>query len=175
MKKILYVCALLLISLSLIGCQSDPIPEPEVIEKVRVYVGLSTHEGTTKGFIDVPKGSKILQVIQPEIIVGHTFVQFENSEGLPITEDDVVNEITTIYVIYTVNEHTLYFHSNGGSEIPPMVFRYTQAVQPNKYIPTKEGYTFVGWYGDEALTKPISIFFAEDYDVHLYAKWTPNE
>lgn len=39
---------------------------------------------------------------------------------------------------------------------------------------TKEGYTFAGWYTDEALTQPFSEDTAITKNTVLYAKWTED-
>ena len=40
--------------------------------------------------------------------------------------------------------------------------------------PTREGYTFGGWYTDEACTKPFVEGTPMNANFHLYAKWTPT-
>ena len=40
--------------------------------------------------------------------------------------------------------------------------------------PTKAGYTFGGWYTNEALTTPYTSGTAIEEDLKLYAKWTAN-
>lgn len=51
----------------------------------------------------------------------------------------------------------------------------TEKGQPMKAPanPVKEGYTFGGWYGDEALTSPWNFNAPVTGDMTLYAKWTP--
>ncbi len=41
--------------------------------------------------------------------------------------------------------------------------------------PTREGYTFAGWYTDEACTEAYDFSVAVTADMTLYAKWTKNE
>ena len=41
--------------------------------------------------------------------------------------------------------------------------------------PTREGYTFAGWYTDAACTKAYDFATAVTSDMTLYAKWTKNE
>lgn len=46
-------------------------------------------------------------------------------------------------------------------------------------VPTKEGYTFDGWYSDEELTEKADVNYVYyryvDKDVYLYAKMVPSE
>ena len=74
------------------------------------------------------------------------------------------------------NEYTLTFETNGGSVIDPVTKRYGSVIDLTSYTPTKEGYSFTGWYTDEALTDKIeSITLIGDTTV--YAGWEeePNE
>ena len=41
-------------------------------------------------------------------------------------------------------------------------------------IPTKEGYTFVGWYKDQSLTEKFEDYDNIEEDITLYAKWNNN-
>ena len=41
--------------------------------------------------------------------------------------------------------------------------------------PTREGYTFAGWYTDEACTEAYDFSVAVTADMTLYAKWVKNE
>ena len=40
--------------------------------------------------------------------------------------------------------------------------------------PTREGYTFGGWYSDDALNDPWDFDTQIAGDTELYAKWIPN-
>lgn len=67
--------------------------------------------------------------------------------------------------------YLIHFNTNGGSTIPD------QTVEAGKLPttpdnPTKDGYTFAGWYTDEALTTPFSFTSQLSSDVTLYAKWS---
>ena len=69
--------------------------------------------------------------------------------------------------------YILAFMSNGGSYVTPLDQKYgTEIEKPAD--PVKQGYTFAGWYTDEALTKPYTIpATMPDQDALVYAKWTP--
>ena len=69
------------------------------------------------------------------------------------------------------------FETNGGSTITSMTFNEeTTFTLPND--PTKDGFTFDGWYLEETLETPFSIegvLALEPVDtLTLYAKWTIN-
>jgi uncharacterized repeat protein (TIGR02543 family) len=157
------------------GCESQVENDPDSFETVKISIFLPNDQNKPSLSYQVPRDVRFLSLIPTTELEGYTFVGYIDHRGYPITEYTTSDDSMAIYAIYTVNEHTLYFHVNGGTALSPVTFKYTEAVVPNNYIPTKENHTFAGWYKDEALTQPIGIFFAEDNDVHIYAKWTPNE
>ncbi len=66
---------------------------------------------------------------------------------------------------------TLFFNTSGGSEVATMVLSEKDSLQTTQ--PTKEGYTFVGWYLDEEYSVPLTLG-AIDFtssSVSAYAKW----
>ncbi len=46
--------------------------------------------------------------------------------------------------------------------------------KPISYVPTKDGYTFAGWYADEACTIAYNFDTALNANTTIYAKWTQN-
>ena len=75
----------------------------------------------------------------------------------------------------TSQEITVTYNSNGGSEVAPETFEttnYEGITLTELPKPTREHYTFSGWYTNAALTNPASN--AKIYaNTTLYAKWTP--
>ena len=51
---------------------------------------------------------------------------------------------------------------------------HTDKCYVNSYdpAPTKQGYTFAGWYKDEACTQPADTSLKLEADITVYAKWT---
>lgn len=69
---------------------------------------------------------------------------------------------------------TVSFDTDGGSSMGPVTIGYdTKLAAPAN--PTKEHYSFLGWYTDEALTTAFSFDTAIKEDITLYAKWKLNE
>lgn len=67
------------------------------------------------------------------------------------------------------------FNSNGGSEVATVNITSGSAITAPT-APTREGYTFIGWYKEAALENAWD--FAADKvtaNITLYAKWTKNE
>ena len=71
-------------------------------------------------------------------------------------------------VSYSVN-----FNSNGGTKVKAVNVRAgNTVVKPED--PTKEGYTFGGWYQDEELTQVYDFATPVKKSFSLYAKWVEN-
>ena len=70
----------------------------------------------------------------------------------------------------TTDYYTLTFDANGGSSISAIHPSEYTTVDLTKYTPTREGYTFTGWYSDKDLTTKItSIRLTRNTTV--YAGW----
>ena len=69
-----------------------------------------------------------------------------------------------------VTNYTVTFDSNGGSSVAKQtVASGKTASKPAD--PTKEGYTFGGWYTDKELTEAYDFGTAVKKSITLYAKW----
>lgn len=67
--------------------------------------------------------------------------------------------------------YTVTFVSNGGSLVASQtVSSGSKATAPA--VPTREGYTFEGWYRDSSLSNIFSFDTAITGNITLYAKWT---
>lgn len=84
--------------------------------------------------------------------------------------------------LYYINDSgTLFRLSDGinvvlaygdGSSSSSAVFKGNKLLKPAD--PTREGYTFAGWYKDEACTEAYDFSAAVTADMTLYAKWVKN-
>ena len=73
-------------------------------------------------------------------------------------------------IIIKAVDCTLSFETNGGSVIDPHKDKTGNTIDLSEFTTTKEGYSFTGWYRDEALTDKIeSITLIGDTTV--YAGW----
>ncbi|MFA5607454.1 MAG: leucine-rich repeat protein [Leucobacter sp.] len=82
----------------------------------------------------------------------------------PVTDD------LTLYAGWDVVVLTVSFDSDGGSPVAPQSVNYGDiAAEPAE--PTREGFTFAGWFTDAALTTPYDFSTAVTSDVTLYAGW----
>ena len=102
----------------------------------------------------------------------------EKSGGTKITTDTVFSANTTVYAQWThtgdnnppVNYYTLRFETGGGSAIPGVRETYNTYIDLTKYVPTRHGYTFVGWYSEQSLVNKVSDIYLTG-DRTVYAGW----
>ena len=81
-----------------------------------------------------------------------------------------VTEPMTLYAKWNPKEYTVSFASNGGTAVNSVKYKYESKLsKPSD--PVREGYVFVGWYTDEALTKAFSFDTVPSGNFTLYAKW----
>ena len=72
-------------------------------------------------------------------------------------------------------KHKVTFDSQSGSAVAGKMVSYTdKIIAPN--TPSRQGYTFAGWYTDTAFTTAWNFAndMMPDNDLTLYAKWTKN-
>jgi uncharacterized repeat protein (TIGR02543 family) len=109
--------------------------------------------------------------------VGHTFEGWFTDVGLTqaFTFTTMPASNLTLYAKWTINQYTITFETNGGSSIASITGDYGDSVSvPND--PTREGYTFNGWYADANLTQSTTVPNAIPAEnLTLYAKWTINQ
>ena len=103
---------------------------------------------------------------------------FDFSQPVPLPNPlpaDGTQPVITLYAKWTLNPApgvgtaVVTFDSNGGSAVPSQTIAQGSApILPSN--PTKDGYTFAGWYTDAACTAPYdgSVLNA---DTTLYAGW----
>lgn len=75
-----------------------------------------------------------------------------------------------LYAKWAINKYTITFDSKGGSSVASI------AQVPNSKVttptaPTKNGYTFDGWYTDSDLTTTYTFTTMPEQNFTLYAKW----
>ena len=68
------------------------------------------------------------------------------------------------------SKYNVTFETNGGTIVSSQKIESgNTATKPSD--PTKKGYTFIGWYSDEALNTLYDFASAVNNDITLYAKW----
>jgi len=159
MKKILI--AILLVALTLFavtGCQAKTYT-----------VTFDTDGGSAVNAETVTDGETATKPAAPTK-EGYTFAGWFVGED----EYDFASAVTadvTVKAKWTINEYTVSFDADGGSVVDSLTVKHGEAAA-KPADPTKEGYTFAGWFaGDAAYVFDTAV----TADVALKAKWTINE
>jgi uncharacterized repeat protein (TIGR02543 family) len=103
---------------------------------------------------------------------GKTFMGWFYDEELtqPFLTSDVIIADTTLYAKWEDITYTVTFETYEGSDLSAQVVNYNgKATQPQE--PTYEGYTFEGWFADDAFETPFDFSLIISADVTVYAKW----
>ena len=93
---------------------------------------------------------------------GYTFIGWDKE--IPTT---MPAENMTVTAQWEINQYTITFDTNGGSEIAPITQDYGTAITAPE-APEREGYTFIGW--DKAIPETMP---AEN--ITLKARWKDTE
>lgn len=94
----------------------------------------------------------------------------------PVHATDICNQTAdfTLHAKWEINTVTISFNSNGGSAVTDASIEYNALMSAVKPVdPTRSGYSFEGWFYDEALTNAVvwSDNCTATTDFTLYAKW----
>ena len=166
MRKLLTVLAFLLIFLT--ACNQTTEFKITFIENGGVALEDLTIKTTDTSF-DLPT----------PVREGYTFDGWFTDEALTLPFS-IASLLTrsggiTLYAKWTqiINQFTVTYQTNGGSTIAPVVYEMGETiVEPTQ--PTKIGYTFSGWFTDEALTQAYTFGPMPESNLTLYVKWIIN-
>ena len=142
------------------------------------YVYFTVNYGETSDFVNYTSGGGVYRYKLGDTEASGAFsaTGHYNCCDSPIACDAQGN-------LYYINDSGTLFKLNAGMKISfntgegsKVDFQTTAAngsvVKPAD--PTREGYTFAGWYTDEACTEAYKFDAAVTADMTLYAKWTKN-
>lgn len=163
------------------------LPDPIPAETSRVYIdGIQVYGVVTDALHEVllDNGS----TIDSELVINGNSVSSPNPTKTGYSfngwyfEDTLVNPYSnapityslTLYAKWTINQYTITFNSNGGSAVSAITDDYNASVSAPS-DPTREGYTFAGWYSDVGLTSAYTFSTMPAQSITLYAKWTINQ
>ncbi|OME91200.1 InlB B-repeat-containing protein [Paenibacillus sp. FSL K6-1122] len=122
--------------------------------------------GATNKTDNVPFGATMLLRLGTPTWQGYSFTGWSPTPPNTMPAEDV--QFTAQWAI---NDYTVNFDSNGGSEEVPAQTVGFGATISTPTEPTKDGYVFGGWYSDNTLTNAYDFATAVTADLTLYAKW----
>jgi uncharacterized repeat protein (TIGR02543 family) len=79
----------------------------------------------------------------------------------------------TFYAAWQVNSNTITFDTNGGSTVSSQTVNSGGTATLPSPAPTKDNFTFGGWYSDSELTSTYNFSTTVLTNITLYAKWNP--
>ena len=82
---------------------------------------------------------------------------------------------TTLFGVWKAEDHTLTWDANGGNGGTTTKQKFDEVIKAPDAKPTKEGYTFTGWYVDKNCTIALPGDMTVDGDRTLYAGWTAEK
>ena len=140
----------------------------------------NTYDYTVRHIKQLPDGSYDEANAEVETLSGKfealaAVTAKDYGEHYPTNDADTKQNIKiekglTIDVKYDLDEHTLTFETNGGSAINPVTVRHGNAVA-RPADPTKDKYTFIGWYVDPEFTAKYDFATVLEADKTIYAKF----
>lgn len=104
------------------------------------------------------------------------FALTENGTYTLYAKDKAGNETTVVVTIDIPPEtYTLAFDTDGGAPVPAVQTLTAGATPAAVTSPTKEGYTFLGWYNDDNEKVDLPAFEMPENDVTLKAWWEKTD
>ena len=124
-------------------------------------ITFDTAGGSTVASITQDYGTAITAPADPTR-EGYTFIGWDKAIPSTMPAENMI-----ITAKWKVNQYTITFDSNGGSEIAPITQDYGTAITAPAN-PTREGYTFIGWDKAIPATMPAE-------NMTITAKWKVNQ
>ena len=103
---------------------------------------------------------------------GYTFIGWYLEESFinKVTFPFEVTKDQTLYAKWEENTYNVHFELNGGTGVTDLK---TNKIEKEP-LPTRDGYTFLGWYLEESFINKVTFPFEVTKDQTLYAKWEEN-
>ena len=163
------------------GCQKDPEDSTggsTGTPSITYTLSFETNGGSTIDPVSVAENGSVDVSEYVPFKEGFYFYGWTVDEELTTRAENilVMTEDTKLYAEWGEEEkYTLSFETNGGTAIESVMYR------PNDYLqvpaePTRENFSFGGWYKDAAFTQEFSFYAAPQMpkkSITIYAKWNP--
>lgn len=172
----LTVLALLCVALLAVSCRTntpdDPTKETDTTAPdEKLTVTFDYRDGSAPVAVQLNAGETVSEPEAPSR-PGYSFGGWFEDEALSVAATfGAVKSNVTYYAAWVPNSSCMVrFDSCGGSAVASAVTeKGTTVTAPAD--PTREGYTFTGWYTDAACTAAFSFTTALNENITLYAGW----
>lgn len=169
--RLLSLITVVFISLTLVGCNNNA---------VSFEINFDINGGSIVESVTYD-GSNVITIPDNPTKDGFIFDGWFWDNGtfeVPFTAnlllDTPIEDDLTVYAKWTINQYTITFNSNQGTAVSSITQDYgTTVIQPTD--PTREGYTFDGWYSDAGLTQAYTFSTMPAEDITLYGRWILSE
>ena len=135
-----------------------------------------TADGESISTQTIDRGGKFTEPAAPSK-ENHTFAGWYNGDEPFDFDADTTNAPNVLELVATweKSKYTVKFVSEHGS-FADQTIEHGETIKPDKLtIPEVEGYTFVGWYADEAHKTKFDFSTPITSNTTVYAKWTAND
>ena len=135
-----------------------------------------TADGESISTQTIDRGGKFTEPAAPSK-ENHTFAGWYNGDEKFDFDADTTNAPNVLKLVakWDINQYTVKFVSDHGS-FKDQTIEHGETIKPDKLtIPEVEGYTFVGWYADEAHKTKFDFSTPITSNTTVYAKWTAKD
>lgn len=147
----------------------------------KTYVYFTVNSADTKDYVNYSAGGGVYRYAlgdaeATQIYDAADHYQYCDSPVIADASGNLyyINDSGTLFKLGAVESWTVSFNSNGGSACDTKFVATADGKLAKPADPTREGYTFGGWYTDEACTQAYDFSTPVAADLTLYAKWTKN-
>ena len=135
-------------------------------------ITISNNVDNSERFVDVKYGE--VPALGTPAKTGYAFVKYTYDDA-DFDEDAVysyAHNITIKEEFKEVPQYVTFVYNNGAADVAVKVLNGLTVSKPAD--PSKTGYTFAGWYANEAYTTAYDFNAAVTSDIEVFAKWTAN-
>ena len=136
---------------------------------------VSEHGSFADQMIEHGKPIDTSKLTPPPTVEGFTFGGWytDKTYTTPFDFTQPIKSNTTVYAKWTAKDYEVSFITEHGKAPASQNVKFNgTATDPGKL--TAEGYTFIGWYADDAHTKEFDFSTPITDDTKVYAKWEKN-
>lgn len=156
-----------------------------VVDELPVYIVIYNSNNSQYAFQRVTEGSKATLPADP-VVEGYTFGGWytkQNGEGEQFTDATAITGDITVYAKLTANTYRISYNANTTDTVTNMPSAaqsktHGLAEKLSETVPTREGYTFLGWGTTDKATAASyqpGDMYSVDGDITLYAVWEINK
>ena len=153
-----------------------PVPVAHVDRELKSFTLTYVSNGGTEYAAENYKEGTEVTIDKAPTREGYIFKGWYSDEALTQAVSKVtMDSDKTVYAKWEkeIKNFTLTYVSNGGTEYAAETYKEGTEVPLSK-IPTRAGFSFLGWYADAALTQLVTKV-TMDSDKTVYAGWKEDE